>query len=276
MPSQRVILGIDAAWTATEPSGVALIRSDGSSWEAVAVAPSYESFVALGRREPVDWGRRPVGSWPEMGEVTSAACTIAEVASLDVIAVDMPMSRERFSGRRTADREISRAFGGQGCSTHSPNASRPGRLGSDLTSRLAERGFPLATADPDSRGLPCAIEVYPHPALLSLLAVDYRVPYKVSRSSRYWKRTSVSERIEKLLAQFERIYSALTNEFGVLPVALPEPGEATSLASLKRYEDALDALICAWVGARFSAGAAESYGDESAAVWVPTARTRDS
>ena len=48
------ILGIDAAWTAHEPSGVALVRFDGGSWRCVAVAPCYASFIALAGGLPVD------------------------------------------------------------------------------------------------------------------------------------------------------------------------------------------------------------------------------
>jgi len=51
----RAILGIDAAWTEGEPTGVALIQGEGSSWSTAAVAPSYEAFVALSQGVPVNW-----------------------------------------------------------------------------------------------------------------------------------------------------------------------------------------------------------------------------
>jgi len=37
-----VVLGIDAAWTATQPSGVAVVAKDDDSgaWHTAAVAPS--------------------------------------------------------------------------------------------------------------------------------------------------------------------------------------------------------------------------------------------
>jgi predicted RNase H-like nuclease len=111
--------------------------------------------------------------------------------------------------------------------------------------------------------------VYPHPALLALLHLDYRVPYKVSRAGKYWKGASVAERISRLLTEFREIHAALTSIFGELPVALPSPEEVMSLSVLKRYEDALDALVCAWVGVRFAQGGAAAYGDEVAAIWVP-------
>ena len=54
-------------------------------------------------------------------------------------------------------------------------------------------------------------------------------------------------------------------------LALPTPAAVPSLSSLKRYEDALDALVCGWVAAQFVQGNAMPYGDATAAVWVPKA-----
>ena len=52
------------------------------------------------------------------------------------------------------------------------------------------------------------------------------------------------------------------------PTDLPHFREIETLAALKRYEDTLDALVCAWVGMQFANGLAIPYGDESAAIWV--------
>ena len=40
----RCVVGIDAAWTVTEPSGVALAVDD-NGWRLAAVAPSYDDFL---------------------------------------------------------------------------------------------------------------------------------------------------------------------------------------------------------------------------------------
>lgn len=39
------VLGIDAAWSATNPSGVALVSRQGGRWTCRALAPSYRSFL---------------------------------------------------------------------------------------------------------------------------------------------------------------------------------------------------------------------------------------
>jgi predicted RNase H-like nuclease len=115
--------------------------------------------------------------------------------------------------------------------------------------------------------------VYPHPALLTLLGCDERVRYKVRRSSRYWPRTTIAERVSSLLEQFDRINVALGAVIGGALLQLPAAARTRSLAELKRYEDALDALISAWVGARYSTGQAAAYGDETAAIWIPRSDT---
>jgi predicted RNase H-like nuclease len=111
--------------------------------------------------------------------------------------------------------------------------------------------------------------VYPHPALLSLTRSGYRLPYKVSKSKTYWPDAPVAERIERLLRQHRAILSALAREMGEIPLPIPQPHAVHSLAQLKRYEDALDALICGWVGTRYLAGRILAYGDGEAAIWVP-------
>ena len=265
----RTILGIDAAWTQGEPSGVALIQGEREAWSVLGVAPSYDAFVACSQGAPVDWqASRFTGSRPNVASLIKAAREMAS-AELSVVGLDVPIANVRFESRRTADDAISKAFGGRGCSAHSPSAARPGRLGRSLMAQFEAEGFPLATTAPRPADTRCTIEVYPHPALLALLRRDYRVPYKVSRSTKYWPGTSVSERVLKLLAEFAKINDALGAVFGGAPISLPRGQEVATLAALKRYEDALDALVCAWVGLRFVEGTVAAYGDESAAIWVP-------
>jgi predicted RNase H-like nuclease len=172
-------------------------------------------------------------------------------------------------GRRASDRALTRAFVSRGCGTHSPLPTRPGRLADRLRSDLEERGYRLATAERDPGSGRSLIEVYPHPALLELLGAPYRVPYKVGRSARYWPGVPPAERARLLLRQWRRIQRALQAELGPLPLTLPRPRAVRSLASLKATEDALDALISAWVGARALEGRAVSYGDRRSAIWVP-------
>lgn len=270
-PVTECVLGIDAAWTNRQPSGVALLRGGDGNWEAVAVAPSYESFIALADGESTDWWARPRGSPPNPRAVVEAARALSG-CEVRLVAIDMPIAKTPFSARRAADTAVSQRFGGRGCAAHSPTAARPEPLGARLTAEFEAIGLPLASSPLEVASGPCSIEVYPHPALLSLVGDSYRVRYKVSRSTRYWPGSSVSDRIGLLLAEFGRIHAALSQRLGPLPIASPVASQFSTLAGLKRHEDALDALVCAWVGSLVLASEAEPLGDESAAVWVPTER----
>ena len=127
----------------------------------------------------------------------------------------------------------------------------------------------MATATTPA-GMPSRlVEVYPHPALMTLTGASYRLPYKVSRSRRYWPDSSPAQRTVKLLAQFEAIAFALRAEIDDIPIELPWPDGVVSTSGVKRYEDSLDALVCSWVGAKYLEGAAIPYGDATAAIWVP-------
>jgi hypothetical protein len=86
---------------------------------------------------------------------------------------------------------------------------------------------------------------------------------------------SLEQRLDRLLEIWGTIYAALADEFTDLHFKIPERVAVHTAAALKPYEDALDAIISAWVGACFLQGVAQAYGDQNAAIWVPTARLTD-
>jgi hypothetical protein len=79
------------------------------------------------------------------------------------------------------------------------------------------------------------VEVYPHPALMTLTGADYRLPYKVSRSRKYWPDSTPAERRTNLLTQFKRILAALKAEIRDVPIELPDLTSAVPVSGLKRY-----------------------------------------
>lgn len=266
------VLGIDAAWTSIEPSGVALAVGEGSEWRIRCVAPSYEAFIACASGHQLNWQSDSIdGSAPDVNRLLSAARSMAGIDPT-LVAVDMPLSDAPISARRHADRAISQTFGKYGCSTHTPSASRPGPLGSGLMTDLRAAGYPLISGKETASLKQGTIEVYPHPALLILLGRDYRVPYKVNKSGKYWKGASVAERIDCLLKELFQIENGLRLAFGDIPFSMPSSTDVRSLRFLKRYEDALDAMVCAWVGRMFIEGNATAYGDDTSAIWVPSKR----
>lgn len=274
MPSPAVVLGIDAAWGTREPSGVALVRRDIDGWHCLAVAPSYESFIALTTRgSEVDWSRPSTGGEANVDNLLEAAAIRAGQPP-NVVCLDMPLSRGQIVTRRAADQQISQAYGARLCSAHSPTGARPGPLGDRLHKSLARHGYRLITANDDPVDNGALLEVYPHPAIVELLCLERRLEYKVSKSNRYWPRASVFERRRMLLDNFQRLDEGLSSWLGPLPLDLPSHEQVATLSELKRYEDALDAVVCCWVGIRYLARGARAFGGDRDTIWCPVASGR--
>ena len=180
------ILGIDAAWTEDGSSGVALLKNDSSGWNCIAAERSYADFIGrAGLALQEDKGPLP-DTIPNPDALLGAARKLLGGDKVEVVAVDIPVSTVPISGRRAADNKISSEFGANWCGTHSPSSERPGDVGTKISEGFSEVGYPLATADTPAGDKPKLIEVFPHVALLRMLGVSSRVPYKVGKSKKYW------------------------------------------------------------------------------------------
>lgn len=257
------VLGIDAAWTYEQPSGIALIAHRGGRWAHVSSAPSYGTF--LGQQEV-----RPAGGRIDVAAVLARCKTLLGGDLPAVVAVDMPIGRARIRARRQADAEVSTRFGHAHCAVHSPTPDRPGAVGERLARSFSDEGYALRF-QPARVGGPSLIEVYPHVALLALMQIGHRLPYKSSKTATYWPGTSLQDRRRNLLAQWRRIEANLRKHIDGVDLGLPPPDYDGPLSRLKAYEDRLDALICAWVGALYLEGKAQALGDATSAIWVPSA-----
>jgi predicted RNase H-like nuclease len=257
-----IVLGIDAAWTERGSSGVALLRGESGNRSILQVAASYEAFIANTDSDLLQNTNN--GGPPNVGDLLAAAEKIAS-RPVDVVAIDMPISKKPIVGRRTADQAISREFGSAGAGTHSPGVLRPGRHGQKITNDLNRAGYFIATSD--LRPPPCLIEVYPLAALVRLMGLAKRPGYKTTKTLTYWPGLTVAERGQRLRTSWQEIKTVLEMEVG--PLGFDLPSTFTSFASLKPYEDMLDAVICGWIGARFTEGKAEPFGDNDAAIWMP-------
>lgn len=258
------ILGIDAAWTATQPSGVAVVSSTACNWRLIFAGSSYCHLLAHADKGLISTAR-PSGSVAEAAALLAAAGKIAG-APVDLVAVDMPLSLEPITARRVSDNLVSAAYGARHCSTHTPSATRPGKISDDLRSGLGHCGYGLLTKEV---GVPGLLEVYPHPALVELMRAEQRLPYKRGKIRKYWPTESPASRRTKLFETWRTIVACLDEDLqdaaGVLQ--LP-PFEAPSW-QLKAFEDMLDAVICAWVGICAFEGTAMPFGDETSAIWIP-------
>jgi predicted RNase H-like nuclease len=264
----RAVLGIDAAWTETQRSGVALVEETGQGWRLKAAVSSYTLFQGLAG--PAE-GASQRAMTPDVHGLL-AACRHLIGREPDLVAVDMPLSRLPITRRRHSDNVVSSAYGAMKCGTHSPNERRPGPVSEGLRSALEQRGYVLWTKPEEmasDRPRPGLIEVYPHPALIELTVADERLRYKIGKISRYWPDLAPPLRREELFAVWGSIVAALEEHIGGVEEGLPKFDKNASGRALKAHEDALDAVVCAWVGVCALEGRAKAFGDEVSAVWVP-------
>ncbi len=258
----KVVMGIDAAWTETAPSGVALAVDDGSGWRIVQAVPSYHAFLAGCSRRPFERHR---GSIPDAEALLEAAEKLAG-HPVSLIAVDMPLSKEPIMSRRVSDNLVSSAYGAKHAGTHTPNATRPGRISDDLKTCFERAGYALATTTIQGRDL---IEVYPHPALIELASAERRLPYKASNVAKYWPDDVPLKRRERLIYTWKQILAMLDARIKGVSDMLVLPAINSKGFEMKAFEDILDSVVCAWVGACALEGTAVPYGDGTSAIWIP-------
>jgi predicted RNase H-like nuclease len=144
----RAVLGIDATWIERQPGGIAVVVDNGAGWRLLKIAASYKSFTdeADDRRDV-----RHLGSKPDP-EVILAAAGVP----VDLVAIDMPLSRAPIVGRRISDNLISSPDGSRHAGTHTPSSLRPDRLNDELRVGFDKLEFPLLTSGSTT---PALIEV---------------------------------------------------------------------------------------------------------------------
>jgi predicted RNase H-like nuclease len=126
--------------------------------------------------------------------------------------------------------------------------------------------YPLLT---DTVGPLGVIEVYPHPALVELADASERLPYKASKVRSYWPSAAPPERRVRLYRQWSEIVALLESDIAGIASVLPRLELNATGMRVKAYEDALDAIICAWVAVCALEGRATPFGDEHSAIWIP-------
>jgi predicted RNase H-like nuclease len=263
-----IVLGIDAAWTTTEPSGVALVVGGPDRWSCRGLAPSYRQFVELAAGEPIDWTQRPPPSTIDVENILSAAEVLAG-GKPDVVAVDMPLAFAPIVARRASDTRISKLFGAAGAAVHSPSAVRPGLIAEQLRHGFEQRGYTLGVTIADPPGPFALIETYPHPITMWLCNTCRRVPYKAAKSAKYWPGLPLADRRRKLLAVWQDIVHALGQTVEGITLPLISPVSVGRAGALKALEDGIDALICTIAGISYLTSTAKPYGDRESAIWLP-------
>jgi predicted RNase H-like nuclease len=206
MSGERFV-GLDLGWT-TGATGV-------------AVADETGRLVASGRVRTDD----EIEAW-----VTCLGGPIA------VAAVDAPLVVPNETGMRDCERLIGHAYGAFGASAHTSNRTRLG--GAPRAFRLAQRlGWSPDPTTPAGADAVC-LEVYPHPAMIGLFELPYRLDYKKGSTHR---RLPGFRALVGLLEEIPELDVRSSSRWADVHRVLidPKPGD------LNRWEDELDAILCA-------------------------------
>jgi predicted RNase H-like nuclease len=162
-----------------------------------------------------------------------------------VVAVDAPLVVPNPTGQRLAERLIGSAYGAYGASAHSSNqrllGGEPSRA-MRLASRFGWSVDPHASSS--GEGPAVCIEVYPHPALVGLLQLPYRLDYKKGSTQRRLPGFASLLRCLESIPELDVASSTRWTEIGAA-VDAPNPGV------LDRLEDEVDAIVCAHLAWRW-------------------------
>jgi predicted RNase H-like nuclease/ppGpp synthetase/RelA/SpoT-type nucleotidyltranferase len=227
-------VGVDLAWGPNKPTGVAVLDDEG--W-LVEVAAGQDDEEVVAAMEPY-------------------------VAGPCVVGIDAPLVVRNATGNRPCEAALNRDFARFDAGTHPSNTGKPEFSDVPRGARLAERlGLDI---DPDSAADRRAIEVYPHPATVAL--------FRLGRTLKYKQKTgrSLAQLRGALLELMHRLESLadapaplrLVHHAG-WKALVARVEQAERKADLRRVEDQVDAVVCAYV-ALFSVRRPEltsTYGD---------------
>ncbi|HET7874119.1 MAG TPA: DUF429 domain-containing protein [Methylomirabilota bacterium] len=221
-------LGVDLAWKASNPSGVALLGGQGFPLHLREVPRTLGSHAQV-----LEWIARHVAHHRA------------------VVGIDAPLLGARITGgRRGCDDAISSAFGRFGAFTHSmPKHRSLQRFAGALTRIYGPEAFG-PRCEPRS-GAPAIREVYPNAFQVRLFDLDRMPPrpfvrYKKRRfgPNARWAEAGLGPFVDRCASEIGGRYVAPVGEgWARLLQGRPEPG--MSAAELKSIEDRWDALLCA-------------------------------
>jgi predicted RNase H-like nuclease len=212
-------VGVDLAWGQRNRTGLAALAADGTLADLTEVRTDDE-----------------IAEW--IGRYSTGRC---------VVSFDAPLIVNNPTGRRPCEAELGRLFGRYDAGAHPSSLARPEFTDGGRANRLAAR---LALdVDPASTAPRRAIEVYPHPASIALFDLPSTIKYK-------HKPGRDLDHLRKELLRLMELIEALARADVPLRVrghqrwgTIRETVEAASRkADLKKVEDMVDAVLCAYVG----------------------------
>jgi predicted RNase H-like nuclease len=210
--------GVDLAWAGRNPTGVAVVDSDGRLVHLCAVREDAAVLAAL-------------------SPYVRGDC---------VVAFDAPLVVTNATGQRPAEAALNRDFRRFEAGAHPANTGKPEFADTPRAARLA-RALGL-DMDPWASAPRRAIEVYPHPATVVLFRLERTLKYKAKPGRDLARLRSqlllLMDGIEKLAGAAVPLRVARHDGWADLR---RQVDAAQRKSDLRRAEDPVDAVVCAYV-----------------------------
>jgi histidinol-phosphate phosphatase family protein len=217
------VVGIDLAWSPRNLSGGVVLSGGGRVLRAT-------------------------GELGDDDEIIDFVVQAVPRGSPGLVAIDAPLAVPNETGGRPCERQVAAVFSRFEAAPYPVNRrvlDRYGGLrGERLAQKLRELGFPHDPYIPRQADVRSLIEVFPHPATVSLFDLPKTLKYKARRGRDYPRRWSELERLRHLLAGLETASPALYagDVLGAMAI------ECLRGRAFKEAEDLLDATVCAYSG----------------------------
>lgn len=229
-------IGVDLAWGERSPTGVAVLAGTGRLEHVGA---------AISNTEIVD----------QLRPYVQGDC---------VVAIDAPLVVTNPTGNRPAEAALNRDFRRFDAGTHPANTGLPWFADGGRGARLAR----LLKAD-------TTMEVYPHAASVALFGLDKTLKYKQKPGRSFEQLQAELLRLMDFLEDLRQATPSLDLANDCWSALKADVRSATRKAQLRRAEDPVDAVLCAYI-ARYATERPDDvtvYGDEATGCIVtPTYR----
>ncbi len=245
--ARLICIGLDLAWSARNPSGVATLEVEIGDPQAPNLTGHLRDNRLLQTdQEIVDYIQAQAGGDP---------C---------LVAVDAPLRVPNPSGQRRAEAELNRVFRAYAAGAHPANRrllAKNGQVrGEALVQALSRYGFREQASIEQGSLARQITEVFPHSAMVSLFGLSRSLPYK-ARPRRAWLQREQAWRLYQ--QHLHALASAEPSLQGHEPLLQVEVGSLRG-RQLKNYEDQVDALLCAYIalyGFRWGSQRCHSFGN---------------
>ncbi|MCB1290148.1 DUF429 domain-containing protein [Mycolicibacterium sp.] len=211
-------VGVDLAWGGRSPTGVAVLDGDGTL-SHVGVAGDDADLLA------------------DLAPWVSGEC---------VVAIDAPLVVVNDSGNRPCEAALNRDFGRFDAGAHPANTGlawfADGGRGARLCAALR------LDLDPGSGSPRRAMEVYPHAACVALFGLERTLKYKQKSGRDLALLRSELLRLMDLIEGLRSAEPSLDLSATAWKRLRQNVAGATTKAGLRRAEDPVDAVLCAYIG----------------------------